>query len=143
MKLTIIIIILSILIVGSTAYVGIKYSDGVVTQDHYEKGLIFDKRKKLIDENELSLTITSISREEKKINVMYKLKSKIAIPQDQITVSVVRPGTVQSKYSVELKENENTLVASFIAEEKGYFMLRNDFRIDDTVINLEKNFYVN
>lgn len=143
MKFSAIIIFIGLLIVGSTMYFAIQYSDGEVTTDHYEKGLEYDRHRVDKEKLGLSIEIEEILNKDGKVNLTYKLKANDGVVPEKMQIAVVRPGTAFETYTLDIKNTEHSYSLSFNTEKSGHFLLKNDFYIDGNFINLKKNFYVN
>lgn len=143
MKFSAIIISIGILIVGTTLFFAIQYSDGVVTNDYYEKGLDYDLHQKNKEKFGLDLEIKNIQKDNGEVTITYKLNTKEGISPEKLTVAVVRPGTAFETYKIDIKNINNLYTLSFNTKNKGHFLLKNNFYIGDNLINLKKNFYVN
>ncbi len=143
MKLTLLILFLSAILVGATAYYAVKYSDGVITEGHYEKGIAYDKDNKILKDLNYGIKIDQIRKDNNKITLKYILNVKDKSLLDKIKISILRPAAKNDISNLRIRRNENYYDVTFNAKPKGYFLIRNSFDYDNLSIVYDKNFYVN
>ncbi len=143
MKLTLLILFLSAIIVGSTAFFAVKYADGVVTEGHYEKGIDYDRDKKVLKDLGYNIKVEDIERNGNEVNVKYILNINDDKFLDKIKISVLRPAAKNDISDLKVKRNGKIYNLTFNADKKGYFLIRNSFEKDNLSIVYDKSIYVN
>jgi hypothetical protein len=129
--------------VGTTAFFAVKYADGVVTEGHYEKGIDYDKDKKLLKTLDYSIKILKIEKNNDIIKLKYKLNLNKKDLIDKINIMILRPAAKNDITNLKIKRIDNIYEVSFKALNGGHFLIRNSFNYDNLSIVYDKNFYVN
>jgi hypothetical protein len=143
MKLTLLILFLSFLIIGPTFYFAIHYSDGVVTDGHYEKGIVYDKDRNILKKLNYKINIKRIEKNNDEVILTYILNISDKSLPDKIKVRILRPGDSENIFIEKILRKDNIYKVSFKTKETGHFLVRNYFKFDGQDIIYDKNFYVN
>ena len=144
MKVSLIILIIGLITIAPSIYVGIKFFDGKVVEQPYESGLTYDADKKFISDNGLKLTILTNEKTDKDVKLAFSFDKNDNINIEETSFFITRPATNQGNIKLDAKIDKDGVYASaFKLENYGHYILKAITTINGKKIAIQKGFYIN
>lgn len=137
MRMMIALIILGVLLLFSSFYFGVKFFDGKLEEDSYNAAIDYDKKKKIIKDNDISIVVDSIKFDGKLCSITGDVKNAeniVSLKFDSPSSKLNIPQTVEiknGKFIIDLKD---------ITE--GNYLIVAEVKVKDELVRLEKPIYI-
>jgi len=137
MRMMIALVIFGILLLFSSFYFGVKFFDGKLVEDSYNAAIEYDKKKKIINDNDISIVINSIKFDDKFCRIAGDVKNADNI----VSLKLDSPSTKLSiSQNVEIKNGKFIIELKDITE--GNYLIVTEVKVKDELVRLEKPVYI-
>jgi len=137
MRMMIALVIFGILLLFSSFYFGVKFFDGKLVEDSYNAAIEYDKKKKIINDNDISIVINSIKFDDKFCRIAGDVKNADNI----VSLKLDSPSTKLSiSQNVEIKNGKFIIELKDITE--GNYLIVAEVKVKDELVRLEKPVYI-
>ncbi|ADR18734.1 hypothetical protein [Calditerrivibrio nitroreducens] len=137
MRMMIALVIFGILLLFSSFYFGVKFFDGKLVEDSYNAAIEYDKKKKIINDNDISIVINSIKFDDKFCRIAGDVKNADNI----VSLKFDSPSTKLSiSQNVEIKNGKFIIELKDITE--GNYLIVAEVKVKDELVRLEKPVYI-